>query len=196
MLTVRHLCIPGLQPISLDVEDGECLAIQGVSGSGKSLLLRALADLDPNTGEVWLDDTRRDAMPAPVWRGNVVYLATDAGWWLDDVGAHFADWESIASALPVLGLPRECRDWPVTRLSTGERQRLALLRALAVHPRILLLDEPTSALDASAAAGVEAVITERRHAGLAAVWVTHDAAQARRVADRTMLLRDGALEPA
>ena len=166
MLGVRGLGVPGLEPVTFDLETGGCLAIQGASGSGKSRLLRAIADLDPNTGEVRLDDASRADLPAP-------------------------DWDAIADELEPLGLPSECRDWPVSRLSTGERQRLALLRALAIGPRVLLLDEPTSGLDEAATRAVEALIARRRADGLAVVWVTHDAQQARRVGQRVLLVRRG-----
>jgi len=193
MLSVRGLQVPHLEPVSFELDTGRCLAVQGPSGSGKSLLLRALADLDPGDGAVALDGTDRTALPAPTWRRRVVYLATDAGWWLETVGGHFADWEAIAPALAELGLPGDCRDWPVAQLSTGERQRLALLRALAIGPRVLLLDEPTSGLDPDTTTAVEALLTARKRAGLTLVWVTHDAAQAARVGDQVRQVRNGAL---
>jgi ABC-type iron transport system FetAB ATPase subunit len=193
MLQLEKLDVPGLQPVTLTLEDGVCVAVQGRSGSGKSRLLRAIADLDPHGGRALLDGVDCAAMPAPDWRAQVTYLATDAGWWLSSVGAHFCHWDEIAAMLSPLGLAAECRDWPVARLSTGERQRLALLRALSIGPRVLLLDEPTSGLDQEATAAVERLLEAQRAQGLAMIWVTHDGDQAARVGKRLMQLRDGAL---
>ncbi len=98
-------------------------------------------------------------------------------------------------------MPAACGAWPIQRLSTGERQRIAHARALASarpsDPRMFLLDEPTAGLDGTAAAAVEALVAERRAAaGAGVVWVTHDAAQAERVGRRRLLLRDGRVEEA
>jgi phosphate-transporting ATPase len=191
LLSVRGLARPGLQPLSFDLAGGECLAVRGPSGAGKSLLLRALADLDPNEGELSLDGQRREAMPAPHWRRLVTYLPAEPGWWAETVGTHFADWPAAEPLVEALGLPAASRDWPVSRLSTGERQRLALARALVQQPRVLLLDEPTAGLDEETRTAVEALIAARLAEGAAALWVTHDAEQARRLARRCLTVEDG-----
>jgi putative ABC transport system ATP-binding protein len=180
-----------LAPVSFDLAAGECVAVRGPSGSGKTLLLRAIADLDPNEGAVSLDGRPRDAMPAYLWRRRVVYVPAESGWWADLVAAHFRDWSAAAPLLAPLALPEDCGRWPVLRLSTGERQRLALIRALALAPRVLLLDEPTSGLDPDAVLAVERLIAERLRAGAGALWVTHDADQARRVAARRLVVDAG-----
>lgn len=194
MLRVRLLQRPGLAPLSFDLAAGECLAVLGPSGSGKSLLLRALADLDPNQGEVTLENQSRNAMPAPAWRRQVTYLSAESGWWDETVGAHFSRWRDAQPAVAELGLPADCDGWPVARLSSGERQRLALVRALVQTPRIYLLDEPTAALDEAAGAAVERLMAARFAAGAAALWVTHDKAQARRMATRCLRLERGQAE--
>jgi phosphate-transporting ATPase len=191
LLSVRGLARPGLQPVAFDLAEGECLAVRGPSGAGKTLLLRALADLDPNEGAVSLDDCAREAMPAPRWRRLVTYLPAEPGWWAETVGAHFADWPAAEPMVEALGLPSACRDWPVLRLSTGERQRLALVRALVQRPRVLLLDEPTAGLDEEARTAVEMLIAARLAEGAAALWVTHDAEQARRLARRCLTVEGG-----
>ncbi len=191
MLQVRNLQRPGLSPVSFDLNDGECIAVQGPSGSGKSLLLRAIADLDPNQGELWLNGLAREGMPGPAWRRQVIYVPAESGWWSDRVGEHFADWERAIPLLQALFLPAEARDWPVQRLSTGERQRMALARALVLQPRVLLLDEPTSGLDSEATAAVEQLIEERLQNGVGVLWVTHDPAQARRVASCCLSVENG-----
>ena len=196
MLEVRDLArpdlaAPGLGPVSFTLAAGECLALRGPSGAGKSLLLRALADLDPNEGALALEGRSREAMSAPEWRRLVTYLAAEPGWWADEVGEHFADWDPAAELAADLGLPADCRGWPVARLSTGERQRLALIRALVQSPKVLLLDEPTSGLDAEAGDAVERLIGRHLAAGGGAIWVTHDAAQAARVARKALYLEGG-----
>ncbi|MCG2626271.1 ABC transporter ATP-binding protein [Bradyrhizobium sp. WYCCWR 13023] len=194
MLTVRGLKRLHLS-VSFDLPDGECVALQGPSGVGKTLLLRSIADLDPNEGTVKLDGMLREAMPAPAWRRRVTYLAAEPGWWSDTVQDHFAAWEDALPLVARLGLPDDCGAWSIQRLSTGERLRLGLARALMLRSRVLLLDEPTSALDPAAAAAVEGVIAERISDGTSVLWTTHDGAQARRVGARIFVMRaDGGIE--
>lgn len=196
MLAIRHLSRPGLEAGPLTLAEGECVAVRGPSGSGKTLFLRAIADLDPNRGEILLDDWSRDAMPAPLWRRQVTYVAAEPGWWADTVGAHFEDWPAVVELVERVLLPESSRDWPILRLSTGERQRLGLLRALVQAPRVLLLDEPTGALDPDATAAVERLLRERFAAGTSALWVTHDATQAARVARRVLEIESGRVREA
>ena len=195
MLTISDLRRPGIEPADLSVSVGECVAISGPSGAGKSLLLRAIADLDPNQGEVRLNDTAREAIPAPEWRRQVVYVAPESGWWAGDVGAHFADRSAASDLLGELALPPDALTWPVARLSTGERQRLALARALELEPRALLLDEPTSGLDPEAASKVEDLLRRRLAQGAVIVMVTHDRDQAKRIAGRRLRMEQGRLVP-
>ncbi|MCC2663880.1 MAG: YbbL transporter ATPbinding protein [Geminicoccaceae bacterium] len=196
MLVVRSLRGPGVALERFELAAGACVAVRGPSGAGKTLLLRALADLDPSQGEVTLDGAGRDAMPAPRWRRLVTYLAAEPAWWAESVGEHFADWPAAAPLVAALGLPEDCRSWPVARASTGERQRLALARGLAHRPRVVLLDEPTSGLDEDARHGAETLLLEHFRSGLSALWVTHDDAQARRVAERSLAVSDGRAQEA
>ena len=174
-------------PVSFAVAAGECLVLRGPSGAGKSQLLRALADLDPSEGEVWLEGIERRAMPVTAWRRAVGLLPAEAAWWHETVGAHFD--EPAAVDVVALGFRPGVMDWEVTRLSSGERQRLALLRVLANHPRVLLLDEPTANLDDDNAARVEALVRAylKEH-GACALWVSHDPAEVRRMADQVLVL--------
>jgi len=198
VLRVRNLQVTGLAPVDLDLDAGDCIALSGPSGSGKTLILRSLADLDPSEGEVTLDGEARDSIAAPLWRRRVAYLAAEPGWWADVIGAHFAahDLEAARELAAALGLSEKFFDAPVAQVSTGERQRLALVRLLLLAPRVMLLDEPTAALDEAAAARVEAVLTERLAAGVAIILVTHDDAQAARLASRRLRIADGRLEDA
>ena len=191
MLQITNLSTVGLQLVSFTLARGECVAVRGPSGAGKTLLLRAIADLDPNSGSICLDGADRQTIPAPEWRRRVGYVPAEPGWWADRIGEHFSDWPAALSLVERLGLPAEAQEWPVARASTGERSRLALVRALVAAPAVLLLDEPTSALDATATAAVEALIAERVSGGLSVIWVTHDAAQASRVAKRMLYVDAG-----
>lgn len=179
-------------PIDLAVPAGACVSLGGPSGAGKTLLLRALADLDPHAGRVLLDDAACDAMPAPVWRRQVAMLPAESQWWHDRVGPHLTGVD--AARLAALGFAPDVLEWEIRRLSTGERQRLAVARVLANRPRALLLDEPTASLDAANIDRVEAILAAYRvEAGAATIWVSHDPAQRARVATRHYAIDDGTL---
>ncbi len=177
---------------ALTFSAGECVAVSGPSGSGKSRFLRVLADLDVSDGEVSLNGIPWSAFTGPDWRARVTYVGAEAGWWGERVGDHFfeADRDVARDRLPSLGLPREALDWDVVRLSTGERQRLALLRALVQEPDVLLLDEPTASLDEGTTGKVEAVLARHLARGGILFLVTHDLAQAARLAGRRLEVVD------
>ncbi|GGC61214.1 ABC transporter ATP-binding protein [Undibacterium terreum] len=179
-------------PFSLELAAGECTSIMGASGSGKSVLLRMIADLDPHAGQVYLEDTARDAMPAPEWRRKVVYQAAEPAWWEPSAAAHFSaeDLPAVLGMMEQLGLEPALLESDVTRLSTGQRQRLALIRSLACEPRVLLLDEPTAALDQASILAVEKLLHQRMEQGLAVIWVTHSDEQAGRVSGRRFEIRE------
>ena len=191
LLSVRNLRTHLLKPASFSLYAGECIAIRGPSGGGKTLLLRAIADLDPTEGVVSMEGRDRITMSAPEWRRQVGYLPAEPGWWGDTVGEHFTDWTTAVCFARDLGFPDDANDWPIARLSTGERLRLALVRALIVGSKVLLLDEPTAALDPVAVGAVESLIGARVRAGLAVLWVTHDMEQARRIAARQLVVSGG-----
>ena len=192
-LVLHQLRTRHVGPIDLAIGAGECVCIRGASGSGKSLLLRAIADLDPHQGEARLDARACTAMPAPQWRRQVALVMAEGQWWAETVRAHFADGCDPAW-LDRLGLTSAALDWQVARCSTGERQRLALLRTLMRQPAALLLDEPTGNLDEDSTARVEALLDDYRRAHDAALlWVSHDPRQAARVAQRRFVLEDGRL---
>lgn len=193
MLDTHALCRLRVGPIDLQVEDGACISITGPSGSGKSTLLRMIADLDPHTGDSTLDGNPCSGMPAWAWRRQVTYVAAESGWWGERVDMHFALQTDYAALLPAVGIAAEAATWPVARLSTGERQRLALVRALTPVNRVLLLDEPTSGLDATNTALVEAVLASRLALGTSILIVTHNDTQAARLGSRRMQLHDGRL---
>ncbi len=185
-LTVKQLRSELAGPFELSLGRGTCAAITGASGSGKSLFLRMVADLDPNEGEVWLNQQQRAAMPAPAWRKQVTYVAAESGWWAEIVLQHFPPdrRDEIATLASSLGLRAELLDAPVAQLSTGEKQRLALVRALLPAPPVLLLDEPTGPLDQESVVRVETLLRQRMATGTSILLVTHDPSQAERLGDQ------------
>lgn len=187
MLRIAGLASPRFGPITLEVPGGCCIVIKGPSGAGKSLLLRAIADLDPCEGRVSWMSLERHQMTAPEWRGLVGLVPATSGWWADRVGDHFEAGATLSALLDGVGLPHDVLTWDVARLSTGERHRLALVRAIAQGPRALLLDEPTAALDAGSAARVEALLRDQLRGGVAMIVVTHDRDQARRLGNSTQV---------
>ncbi|MFQ6022457.1 MAG: ATP-binding cassette domain-containing protein [Acidiferrobacterales bacterium] len=182
-----------LGPISLTVGSGECVCISGPSGTGKTLLLRAIADLDPHEGEIFLGNTQCTSVDGPQWRRRVGLLLAESEWWQERVGDHFSN--AADGLVEQLGFDRRILDRKVMRLSTGERQRLALLRLLSRSPQALLLDEPTASLDAKNVRRAERLIATYRQEHKAPVlWVSHDPRQIKRVGDRHLRLQDGRLK--
>lgn len=194
MLEIDALSTEQVGPISLSVSSGECVAIMGASGSGKSLFLRAIADLDPNEGTVKLDSQSRNEMPAHQWRRLVSLIPAETGWWGDRVREHLEETPDLEELLKAVNLQRS-RDWEVNRLSTGERHRLAIVRALQTKPKALLLDEPTASLDAQMTAAVEKLIKQQLAKGVSVLMVTHDPEQAARMASRSFTMAGGKLAP-
>lgn len=184
-------------PFDLELARGECVAIVGKSGSGKSVLLRLIADMDPGTGLVMLNGRRRESWAAPAWRRQVVYQAAEPAWWAPTGAAHFdaGDAAFLAAMLPRLALAADRLDIDIARLSTGERQRLALVRSLARQPAVLLLDEPSASLDPASTLAMEEVLKDRLAAGAGIVLVTHSREQATRLASRVFEMADRVLHP-
>lgn len=164
--------------------------MSGASGSGKSLFLRMIADLDPNEGLVRLNGKDRAAMPAHHWRKSIPYVAAESGWWAKTATDHFkpADLKPAKALAERLGVDAPLFDHPVERLSTGERQRLALVRALVLDSPALLLDEPTGPLDPASVQRVEDLLTERAAAGCVILMASHDPAQGLRLRARRLLM--------
>lgn len=192
-LQLDALCNPWAGPFSLSVDQGHCLAVTGASGSGKSVFLRMLADMDPSEGSVTLGGVDRTAMLAPQWRKTVTLVPAQAGWWTSTVGNHFhkANLQTASELARKLQLPEDILTRQVLRLSSGERQRLALIRAVVAKPAVLLLDEPTSSLDEESAGAVESLLASLLQTGLILVLVTHDSAQADRLGHQTLQIAHG-----
>ena len=188
MLRVEQLKILHLPPLTFSVPAGECLAVEGPSGAGKTRLLRALADLDAADGYVFLNGTERREMPAEHWRAKVRYVAAEPAWWAATARAHLPATERAGQLVAALGLTPAQLDQPIMDLSTGERQRLAFARAVADEPDVLLLDEPTAALDARAGSLVEALIRAELAADCRVVLVSHNPVEIDRLAHARLLL--------
>lgn len=187
MLSVEHLRVGNLPALTFKVAGGECLAVEGPSGSGKSRLMRAIADLDPVPGQVFLDGVERREMTGPEWRRRVRYVAAEPGWWTETPRPSFPAggpaYQRATRTIAALGLLDEHLDRKIAQLSTGERQRLALARAVTDEPRVLLLDEPTGALDPASTALVEELIRFQILSGRAVLIASHDASLIGRLAD-------------
>ncbi len=195
MLKVENLSRPWLEPVNMALPAGAIGVVMGASGSGKTLLARAIVDLDPNHGEVWWKGTRRSAIAAPAWRRLVGYVPAESGWWGERVGEHFfpGGEEDLRPLLAEVGLPEDAAGWPVSRLSSGEKQRLALVRAVQRRPEVMILDEPTSALDEASRTRVEALIRRLNEGGTTFLVITHDKEQARRLGGRFWRIEAGAV---
>lgn len=187
-LVLSNLGFKDRGPYTFTIEPGTCLGLSGPSGSGKSLLLRAIADLDPCTGRVQLDRFLCSETPAPVWRKMIGFLPAESSWWFDQVGDHFQKLSDVdEKRLSELGFTPDVCTWSVSRLSTGEKQRLAIVRLLQNNPQALLLDEPTASLDQKNVEKTETLFTEYQSLkNIPVLWVSHDQEQLQRVADETM----------
>lgn len=193
-----------LTDIGFEIEAEERVAILGPSGSGKSTLIRMINRLDePTSGQIRIDGENYDAFPPGLLRrrlGMVMQqpflfpgtVAHNLSFGPLSQGKQLSEKEiqDLLAGVDLRGF--ENRD--ISKLSGGEAQRVNLARTLANKPEALLLDEPTSALDEAAEAEVEAtilsVITNQK---VTCILVTHDPAQARRLADRVLLLEGGRL---
>jgi peptide/nickel transport system ATP-binding protein len=185
--------LAALRDVTLEVQAGESVAIVGESGSGKSTLLRVVAGLiKPDRGTI----QRGEKQPQMVFQDAGASLTP----WLT-VGEIIGDRlrgtsdnsserrRRVEQALALVGLPGDVADSKAGMLSGGQRQRVAFARSTIVPPALLLCDEPTSALDASLAAAVLNLLQHlRRDLGMAVMFVTHDLAAARFVADRIAVM--------
>ncbi len=196
-LQLKQVITHHLGPIDLNISDCEIVGLSGDSGAGKSLLLRTIADLDPHHGDIILNGISQQEMPPQQWRHQVAYLAAESQWWSDTVADHFitGDHALLNTLLQQIGFTSEALQWSVHHLSTGEKQRLGIIRQLIRQPAVLLLDEPTASLDRENCNRVEQLLVNycrQQHAAL--LWVSHDSVQLQRVCDRQYRIINGKLE--
>jgi thiamine transport system ATP-binding protein len=206
-VTVRFDERPVLDAVSLQVERGEIVALLGPSGSGKSTLLRVIAGIvTPDAGTIVLDGV--DISTLPTHRRSIGMVFQD-----EQLFPHLTVAENVAFGLRMRGVPSGPRRERVTELlalvglagfadrridglSGGERKRVALARSLAPRPAVLLLDEPLTGLDRELHDRLAVEVRDiLRSAGVTAVWVTHDAAEAAAVSTRTVELGTTTVPP-
>ena len=201
-----------LRGVDLDVEPGETVVILGGSGSGKSVLLKhTIALLRPDEGEVWVDGTEvsglgEDALPDVRLKVGMLFQAGalfDSMTVYDNVAYALREHsgldetaiaERVHEVLGHVELPGVEGLMPAA-LSGGQRKRVALARAIALQPEVVLYDEPTTGLDPLTGQAINALIrTLQRTLRVTSVVVTHDILSARAVADRIAWLRQGRVE--
>jgi len=210
-LRVRNLvkvfgAFTALNDISLDVREGEFVCFLGPSGCGKTTLLRAIAGLDLQTSG-HIEQAGRDISLLPpsqrdfgiVFQSYALFpnltVARNIAYGLESLGLKRAEIDRrVAALLELVGLPEQGVKYPA-QLSGGQQQRIALARAIAMSPGLLLLDEPLSALDAKVRAHLRHEIKDlQRRIGVTTIMVTHDQEEALSMADRIVVMNHGVIE--
>lgn len=206
LLQIRELLTVGmLKPVDLTIQAGQLWMLSGVSGTGKSQLLKAIADLIEHSGQAWLNGQAQADICADQWRQQVMYFSAETAWWKEIVAEHF---ETLPTAeqLHALGLNESFLQKNPDSLSSGEKQRLALLRGLSYEPRVLLLDEITANLDEASTLQVEELLQQyiqtsspmtahlksqppyNQSVARAILWVSHDSRQRQRLSSPELQL--------
>ena len=205
-LTRRFEGLTALDRLSLEVAPGEILTLLGPSGCGKTTTIRLIAGfLQPTAGRILVNG--RDIGPIPPEKRNMGMVFQSYA-----LFPHLNVFENVAFGLRARGIAGKAagskveralelvelsphRKRPVFELSGGEQQRVAVARAVAIEPQILLLDEPLSNLDASLREQTRAQLDRLiRTLGITAIFVTHDQEEAFALSDRIALLWEGALQ--
>jgi len=195
-----------LKDISLEVNRGEFVCFLGPSGCGKTTLLRAIAGLDiQTTGSVFQDGEDISALPPSERDFGIVFqsyalfpnltVEKNIAFGLENSGIARPDIDRrVAELLELVGLPEQAKKYPA-QLSGGQQQRIALARALAMSPGLLLLDEPLSALDAKVRVHLRHEVKDlQRKLGVTTIMVTHDQEEALAMADRIVVMNHGVIE--
>jgi len=210
-LRIRHLTkkfgeFTALADISLDVLDGEFVCFLGPSGCGKTTLLRAIAGLDIQTaGTIEQAGTDISALPPSERDFGIVFqsyalfpnmtAARNVAYGLESRRHSREEVRNrVRELLDLVGLPDQGDKYPA-QLSGGQQQRIALARAIAMSPGLLLLDEPLSALDAKVRARLRLEVKAlQRRLGITTIMVTHDQEEALTMADRIVVMNHGVIE--
>lgn len=195
-----------LKEISLEINEGEFVCFLGPSGCGKTTLLRAIAGLDLQTSGA-IEQAGKDISNLPpaerdfgiVFQSYALFpnlsIEKNIAYGLENVGmSKSAVKARVAELLDLVGLPDQGKKFPA-QLSGGQQQRIALARAIAMEPGLLLLDEPLSALDAKVRVHLRHEIKElQRKLGVTTVMVTHDQEEGLSMADRIVVMNHGVIE--
>jgi osmoprotectant transport system ATP-binding protein len=203
-LTKRHAGQAALEGVNLTVEEGEFVALVGPSGSGKTTLLKSINRLSkPDEGSIILDGRDAAGLPLPVLRHGIGYVIQSIG-----LFPHLTVAENInlvprlmgtgedraAELLALVSLPAEMAVRYPRELSGGQQQRVGVARALAARPKLMLMDEPFGALDPLTRDALGRAYRELHGTlGLTTLMVTHDLGEALLLADRIVVLIDGAI---
>ena len=195
-----------LKDISLDINESEFVCFLGPSGCGKTTLLRAIAGLDLQTkGTVMQGGKDVSNLPPSERDFGIVFqsyalfpnltIEKNIAFGLENTGRSKSEIAvRVAELLALVGLPDQGKKYPA-QLSGGQQQRIALARAIATNPGLLLLDEPLSALDAKVRVHLRHEIKDlQRKLGVTTVMVTHDQEEALAMADRIVVMNHGVIE--
>lgn len=203
-LRLEQLCFEAgklrlLENINVQIDNPGVTVLIGPNGAGKSLLLRTLHGLiKPTRGRVsWNGQPPNEAVrrrQAMVFQRPVLLrrsVLANIEFVLHQRGIAMPP-DRVNALLERVGL-QGMQERPARRLSGGEQQRLALARALALEPEVLLMDEPTASLDPTSTQTIETIVGELKATGAKVIYVTHDIGQARRLADEVLFLYRGKL---
>ncbi len=192
-LNLTHILPHLSEEINMTVAGSMCLGISGSSGIGKSVLLKAIADMIPHEGNIFLDGIECREYPAPAWRKKVALLPAESQWWYEQVGQHFSAYDDYLFSY--FGFNQDVMDWQISHLSSGEKQRLAMIRVLLNKPDVLLLDEPTANLDRENQHRLEMFINDYKLAQqIPVLWISHDMEQLNRTSQQILYLSEHGYE--
>ena len=205
MIELKHICktfdsgggeVEALKDVSLTIEKGEIYGIIGMSGAGKSTLVRCMNLLErPTSGEIWVDGQELEQMSAKDLRRarrEITMIFQQFNLLMELSGMKKADAEKRArELLDLVGLPDKANAYPA-QLSGGQQQRIAIARALATNPKVLLCDEATSALDPNTTHQILQLIRElNRELGITVVIITHQMSVVKEICDKVAILDGG-----
>ena len=210
-LAVRYGTVAVLQGVSFSVPvSGQLIGLLGVNGSGKTTLLKAAAGLLPHTGQCLLDGVPLESLSTRRLAQTVSYIPQQSGISvslsarevvlmgfnprLGVLQSPTAAMRAAADeALRTVGLADKANVYPKS-LSGGQQQRIAIARALAMDPDVILFDEPTSALDPEMVGEVLELMKELAHTGITMLVVTHEMGFAREVSNRVIFIDEGRIQ--
>ncbi|WKS34108.1 ABC transporter ATP-binding protein [Corynebacterium propinquum] len=202
--------VKAVNGISFEIREGECMAIVGESGCGKTTTLLEIMDLEPENGQVLLDGADANEFSAAQRREARKQLQIVFQDPMSSLNPRLTVREVIAEPLNSLGFDGDVDDRVIelmelvglnadhldrfpSHFSGGQRQRIGLARALATNPKVIVLDEPVSALDVSIQAGVINLLEDlKRKLGIAYLFVAHDLSVVRHLSDRVAVMYEGA----